>query len=235
MMSAIAGVLFDKDGVFVDFEKTWTPVLRAVAVDVAGGDKVLETELLDVAGFDPVADVFLPGSIWAAGHANDLVGVWLPMLAEFSQQSLLACVTDHCVRAPSHPLLPLEQQREIFKDLKRMGLRLGVATNDSTASAHATVGNFGLADMFDAVMGYDAVANPKPAGDPVTEFAVRTGIEPSQIMMVGDNTHDMECGRAGGAALCVGVLSGNSTRAELEPLADHLLDDISSLSALLRA
>ena len=25
VMSCISGILFDKDGVFVDFEKTWTP------------------------------------------------------------------------------------------------------------------------------------------------------------------------------------------------------------------
>ena len=43
MTGAIAGVLFDKDGVFVDFEKTWTPVLKAIAADAAQGEKALET------------------------------------------------------------------------------------------------------------------------------------------------------------------------------------------------
>ncbi len=58
MTGAIAGVLFDKDGVFVDFEKTWTPALKAIAADAANGDKSLEMRLLDVAGFDSHADTF---------------------------------------------------------------------------------------------------------------------------------------------------------------------------------
>ena len=101
------------------------------------------------------------------------------------------------------------------------------------ASARATVEHFGLADVFDIVLGYDSVANPKPAGDPVLAFAGHGGIAPGAVMMVGDNTHDMHCGRAGGAALCVGVLSGNSTHAELSALADHVIDDISHLPGLL--
>jgi phosphoglycolate phosphatase len=233
MTGAIAGVLFDKDGVFVDFEKTWTPALKAIAADAANGDEILETRLLDVAGFDPHADTFLPGSVWAAGHTDDLVEVWMPLLNGMTPASLVEKVNTHCLRATSHPVFPPDQSRRIFSGLKQLDLTLGVATNDAASSAHATVSAFGLADMFDLVLGYDSVANPKPAGDPLLAFASHTGIEPHRVMMVGDNAHDMQCGRAGGAGLCVGVLSGNSTREQLVPLADHVIDDISHLQVLL--
>ena len=101
------------------------------------------------------------------------------------------------------------------------------------ASAKATVAHFGLSDVFDIVLGYDSVANPKPAGDPVVAFSAHSALQPGQVMMVGDNTHDMHCGRAGGAGVCVGVLSGNSTMAELSRLADHVIADISHLPPLL--
>ena len=142
-------------------------------------------------------------------------------------------VNSHCLQAASHPVFPAEQGIEIFSGLKQLGLALGVATNDAAASARATVTAFGLSDMFDLVLGYDSVANPKPAGDPVLAFAGHTGLEPRCVMMVGDNAHDMQCGRAGGAGLCVGVLSGNSTREQLAPLADHVIEDISHLGSLL--
>lgn len=233
MTGAIAGVLFDKDGVFVDFEKTWTPALKAIAADAAGDDRLLETRLLDVAGFDPHGDTFLPGSIWAAGHTDDLVGVWMPLLNGMSPEILVEKVNAHCLKAASHPVFPVEEGHRIFSGLKQLGLALGVATNDAAASARATVSAFGLADMFDLVLGYDSVANPKPAGDPLLAFAGHTGLEPHRVIMVGDNAHDMQCGRAGGAGLCIGVLSGNSTREELVPLADHVIDDISHLQHLL--
>jgi len=232
-MAQISGILFDKDGVFVNFEKTWTPVLKAIAADLSAGDGAHAHRLLHVAGFDASADRFLPGSIWAAGHADDLVEAWLPMLGGVSKGQLFDVVEGHCVCAAPHPVLSHEEQRRIFETLKAMGLKLGVATNDMAASARATVEHFGLADVFDIVLGYDNVANPKPAGDPVLAFADHTGIVAGAVMMVGDNTHDMHCGRAGGAALCVGVLSGNSTHAELSALADHVIDDISHLPPLL--
>ena len=61
--------------------------------------------------------------------------------------------------------------------------------------------------MFDAAYGYDAVANPKPAPDTILAFCDLTGLKPSEIAMVGDNRHDLEMARAGGAGLAVGVLS----------------------------
>ena len=43
--------------------------------------------------------------------------------------------------------------------------------------------------------------------------------------------HDLEAARAAGA-LAVAVLSGPADRAELAPLADHIVDDIAALPAL---
>jgi phosphoglycolate phosphatase len=232
-MADIQGILFDKDGVFVDFEKTWTPVLKAAAHEIAAGEHSAGERLLQVAGLDPASDRFLPGSIWAAGHADDLVEAWLPLAGGRSRQQLFDLVGAHCVKAEPHPVLVHDDQLRIFSELKRQGLKLGVATNDMEASAKATVAHFGLSDVFDIVLGYDSVANPKPAGDPVVAFSGHTGLLPGAVMMVGDNTHDMHCGRAGGAGVCVGVLSGNSTHAELSALADHVIEDISFLQGLL--
>jgi phosphoglycolate phosphatase len=78
-MAEPGGILFDKDGVFVDFERTWTPVLKAIAAELSQGDAAHAHQLLQVAGFDVAADRFMPGSVWAAGHADDLVaGVAAP-------------------------------------------------------------------------------------------------------------------------------------------------------------
>jgi phosphoglycolate phosphatase len=232
-MKPVKAILFDKDGVFVDFEKTWTPVLKIIAADLGEGrDNCVAGQLLELAGFDPESDRFLPGSVWAAGHADDLVAVWLPMLAGMDRHELYERVELRCVEALPQPVLAAHVQRQIFSDLKAMGLRLGVATNDMAASARATVDRFGLADVFDLVLGYDSVPNPKPAGDPVMVFAEHCNVLPGEVMMVGDNTHDMHCGRAGGAGVVVGVLSGNSSRSQLEPLADHIIDDISHLPRL---
>ena len=50
--------------------------------------------------------------------------------------------------------------------------------------------------------------------------------------MVGDNRHDLEMARAGGAGLAVGVLSGTGTRETLAPMADVILDSIADLPGI---
>ena len=51
----------------------------------------------------------------------------------------------------------------------------------------------------------------------------------SAIAVVGDSPADLAMGRAAGAGLLVGVLSGVGTAADLEPLADLMLPSVAGL------
>jgi phosphoglycolate phosphatase len=119
--------------------------------------------------------------------------------------------------------------------LRGLGMRLGIATNDSIASTTRHLTQLGVLETFDAVICADTVAVPKPAGNMIREFARATGLSPHEIMMIGDNHHDMHEGRNGGAGARVAVLSGNSSRAELADHADHILKDVGELPALLES
>ncbi len=59
-------------------------------------------------------------------------------------------------------------------------------------------------------------------------------LEPAEVIVVGDNRHDIEMGKNANAGLCIGVLTGTSTRADLEGVADLLLDDIAGLPAVIK-
>jgi phosphoglycolate phosphatase len=64
-------------------------------------------------------------------------------------------------------------------------------------------------------------------------FCVRTGLDPAEVAVVGDNGHDLEMGQRAGAGLLIGVLTGTGERTDLTKLADHVLDSIQDLEALL--
>jgi phosphoglycolate phosphatase len=230
---AIRGILFDKDGVFVDFDKTWAPALKVLARDFSEGDAGQEARYLELAGYDPLRDIFVSGSIWAAGNTADLVNAWLPAGSGREKADMAQRIDGYCATCDPAPLLPLEDLRAVFSSLRGEGYVLGVATNDSEISARNTVARFGLEDVFALVMGYDSVVRPKPAGDPVHLFAAHTGFTVTEVAMVGDNLHDAEMARAAGTGLSIGVLSGNSTRQELEPHVDHVIDSIADVAALM--
>ena len=228
-MADIRGILFDKDGTLIDFHATWFALADMMALRAAGDDRARADALLEAAGFDFAAHRFRPDSVLAAGTNEDVVALWYPHVPD-AQRRVLTEEFDKV--AATHTLatpVALPGCRAALSALHAAGYRLGVATNDSTGGAERTLLSLGVAQMFDAAFGYDAVANPKPAPDTVHAFCDLTGLKPAQLAMVGDNRHDLQMARAGGVGLAVAVLSGTGTFESLSPLADVVLDSIADL------
>jgi phosphoglycolate phosphatase len=232
-MSGIKGILFDKDGTLVDFQATWHAIGDLMAMKAARGDRSLANALMDRAGYDHAAGRFRGDSVFAAGTNADIVELWYPDLTEGQRLAMVEHFDLVTAAEGAAQAVPLPGCLDAIAALYDAGYRLGVATNDSTAGAEKTLLALGVAQMFTAAYGYDAVANPKPAPDSVIAFCDLTGLKPSEIAMVGDNRHDLEMGRAGGVGLNVGVLSGTGQRDRLLPLADVVLNSVADLPALL--
>ncbi len=232
---SIRGVLFDKDGTLIDVNATWIPIYRQVlmeqfSIDLAGAEALMER-----VGYDKASNKFKAGSVIAGGTTRQLVDAWWPHLdaaGKAEKARMLDHDYTHLVRDELEPLMPLVP---IFEELRAMGLKLGVATNDSHVSAHAQMGHIGVIAHFEDIIAADTVAVPKPSGNMIRRFAEITGLAPSEIAMVGDNHHDMEEARQGGAGLAIAVLTGNAAHEDIAHLADHTLESIAELPALLKA
>jgi phosphoglycolate phosphatase len=229
----IRGILFDKDGTLVDFQRTWFAIGDLLAMKAAGGDRSKADRLLEIAGYDFANHCFKADSVFAAGTNADIVALWYPDMAPGERAALTVGFDRFTAEEGAAQSVALPGGTEAIAALHARGLRLGVATNDSTGGAEMTLAALGIAQMFDAAYGYDGVANPKPAPDAIYAFCDLTGLKPAQIAMVGDNRHDLEMARAAGAGLAVAVLSGTGTRETLEPMADVVLGSIAELPALL--
>lgn len=231
----IRAVLFDKDGTLIDVNATWIPIYREMLMDIFATDLEGAEALMAKAGYDKAADRFRAGSILAGGTTRQLVEVLWPGIDDTGAADkvrLLDHGYTHLVRERLTPLMPLEP---ILAELRAMGMRLGVATNDSHVSAKAQMAEVGVITHFDGIIAADTVPVPKPSGNMIRSFAEITGIPASAIAMVGDNHHDMEEARNGGAGLAVAVLSGNAAHEDIAHLADHTLASIADLPALLRS
>lgn len=232
-MADIKGILFDKDGTLVDFQKTWYAIADLMALHAAQGDRHKADGLMVKAGYDYEKHRFRGDSVFAAGTNADIVALWYPGLDEMRRREMTVYFDTFTAEQGALQSVPLPGSQDAVAALHRSGFRLGVATNDSTGGAEKTLLALGIAQMFDAAYGYDAVANPKPAPDTIQAFSDLTGLKPSEIAMVGDNRHDLEMAKAGGAGLAVGVLSGTGTRESLAPLADVVLESIAELPGYL--
>lgn len=235
MAVAIRGVLFDKDGTLLDFERTWAPVSRACAERVARRPEQVDA-LLDAVGHDPQTDRFRPGSAIVAGTAVDVAEGFAGVLQDGRTVADLTQVVDATFLSEAgRCAVAIDGLARTVQALRDRGYTLGVATSDNTASAEAALAVLGLRKHFAFVCGYDAGHGGKPGPGMVLGFCAATGLPPEAVAVVGDSTHDLEMARAAGAGLAVGVLTGPATRLELAGLADMVLDSAASLPELLAA
>jgi phosphoglycolate phosphatase len=228
------GIVFDKDGTLLDFNKTWLPIYKIAALKISENDVGLADQLLQRHGFNSDLQRFTGGSLLAAGNNREIAEAWakqcdkIDLVEQISIELNQIFQEEGSIKSTAvHQLVPT------LKTLKSMGLVMGVATADSYQGILNTLNAFNVLDQFDFLAGYDSGYGIKPGGGMVTAFCQYTDLPREKIIVVGDNRHDIEMGRNAKAGLCVGVLTGTSNRAELESIADLVLNDISELPAFL--
>jgi phosphoglycolate phosphatase len=229
---AIRGVLLDKDGTIIDYWKTWVPINRKVALHVAGGNRALADELLRLGGHDPATDRVTPGTPLAAGGVADIAEAFAAH-PQVAAASAIAAGIERIFRegGAEHSVL-IDGVRETLAELKRRGFCIGLATNDSEGGLQASLAQHDILDLFDFRAGCDSGFGAKPDPRVVRAFCRTAGCGLGEVAVVGDAVHDLAMGRAAGAGLTIGVLSGTSARADLEGYADRIVGSVSDLLGL---
>jgi len=228
---AIRGILFDKDGTLIDYERTWVPIHREVALYAAGGDAALAAELLRRHGQDPDTDAVIAGSVLAAGSIDDIAEAFAAQLGARTPPNLAAGIDRVYSQGGARHAVLIEGTLDTIAELKRRGFRLGVATNDSIGGLEASLGRHGILELFDFTAGCDSGFGGKPDPRMAHGFCKAVGLAAREMAMVGDAVHDLAMGRAAGAGLNIGVLSGTSLREDLQDFADLILGSVNDLLA----
>jgi HAD superfamily hydrolase (TIGR01549 family) len=186
---AIAGILFDMDGVVVHQRLDFPAIKR---------------------------------EIW-----GDTDGFILERMATLGGEALARAeaILERHETAAAMGATAMDGVLSFFAWMEARRLRRGLVTRNSRKSVEIVLERLGL--RFDAVVTRED-APPKPAPDPVLLACRRIGLQPAQVLFVGDYEFDMLSGRRAGAGTVL-------LRGETQRSSEHADLAVDSLADLRRA
>ncbi|HZQ61565.1 MAG TPA: HAD-IA family hydrolase [Casimicrobiaceae bacterium] len=175
-------IVFDWDGTLAD-----STVIIASSIQRACGDLGL-----------PVPDDRAARHVIGLGLADALRYV-APTLPEERYPELSLRYRDHYLaRDPEIPLF--EGAAELLRELRAAGYLLGVATGKSRRGLDRALDQQGLRELFHHTRCADE-GRPKPDPDMLHCLMERSRVAPSQTLMIGDTSHDVELAHNAGAGI----------------------------------
>ncbi len=226
VLENIEGIVFDKDGTLFDFSASWCVWCDRLIAELSDGNNQLAANLAHSIGYDNISRTFATGALVIGGAADETANALAEQLPNTSIDTIHK-IGNKCL--VDLPLVPVTGLDSLLVSFKASGFKLGVATNDSEASAITQLSQCGIKHHFDFICGYDSGFGSKPAAGMIDAFCKATDLHPSKVAMIGDSLHDLHAGKAAGVGLKVGVLTGPALEAELSESADIVLKDISHL------
>ncbi len=223
----IKAIAFDKDGTLLDYEALWLPVARGALEGLladSGRDIPLEDLMNAIEAYAGIRGVLCHGTY------GDIAGRLQPLLGEVTaaqvETAFVAAMPQGQVR-PTCDDLP-----GVLTALRQRGLKLALITSDSDVGAALGMKALGIYDLLDRVYADDGVHPSKPDPYHMHRFCRDFGLQPAEVLMVGDTASDMAFARRSGA-VAVAVAKTEADRAVVAPVADVVLPDVSHLPAYL--
>ncbi len=226
---AIQAVLFDKDGTLIDYHKSWEPTNRRAAALASGGDAELALRLLERGGTDPRSGITRAGSLLAAGNTREIAQSWIEAGSPYDLASLITEL-DALFTEAAGAAVPVTDLARLFEGLAERGIAIGIASSDSETAIRRLLRLFEADRYVRFVAGYDSGHGVKPGPGMLLGFSEAVEVPPERIAVVGDNLHDLEMARSGGAGLRIGVLTGTGDEATLATLAHLCLPSIADVA-----
>lgn len=235
-------IVFDKDGVLIDFNHLWGKrAEKAVSTLIRNCGEIdgMSTELYQKLGIDPQTNQVIRGGLLAMASNVEVCDLAASVL---SGHGLSRPEADSLVRENFTPVMgatpeieeiqPVLNLPDLFVQLEQAGIRIAIVTSDDRHSTIRTLEYLAVdPSTILLVCGDDAITS-KPAPDAIRYISEQTGINPADMMVVGDTIYDMQMGVDAGVGYCVGVLGGAGDPGVLAAHADVLVETIAELSII---
>ena len=118
-------------------------------------------------------------------------------------------------------LIEFDGVSDFFRELRQRGIGVGISTGFPREILDPIISSLGWAELIDVSVAASEVAEGRPAPDMIFRAldiynkASRLDLNPDQVAIAGDTESDMKAGVSAGAAIVLGVTSGQHSEAEL--------------------
>ena len=240
IVDGIELVIFDRDGTLIDLYWYWSNMIELRSRLICNSLKIDNKHkegLMHVMGIDKQGQKIRPGGPVGLMKREYVMQVAVDYLTSNGWSDALKTCTYAFAEADklSYGMLgdivkPLKGLFELFDKLEQGACKIAIATTDTTDRAKLTMDSLGLLHRLGFVAGHDSVEHGKPAPDMINLIRDKLGAGRSNTIMVGDALTDVDMGINAKIRASVGVLSGLTSRKEMEKRTKYIINDISELN-----
>ncbi len=239
----IKSLVFDKDGVLLSLTATWLPVIEALADHTIsrlpeGHSDITAADLLASIGVDMVSGQIDPAGVFARDSIVAIQSVWqkhLPTVmfdlqSDIGYQAEIEALMLRLVRGKS---VSKGDIKTPLGKLYAAGFQLSLLTNDNEVSARQNLSDLGISKLFSTVVGADSGHGVKPEPDGLLYCCAANGVDPSQVLMIGDTRADYGAAIAAGVADFICIADDIAERPDPDIKPENVIADLTALPALL--
>lgn len=125
--------------------------------------------------------------------------------------------------------------REMLEFLKSRGILLAIFTGKGKRTALITLEKIGIKNFFDLVVTGSDVQNHKPSAEGIRKVMQRFGLQPEQVLMVGDAVSDVKAAHEAGVQIAAVLWDSYGKENVLKMEVDYLFHSVTELVAWLRS
>lgn len=214
---AFRAIIFDLDGVLADSEPWWNQI---------------DAQLLKEYGAD-----------YHGEYHEEVLGVSYPIAIEFYKKAFnISAPTEEMMKrrgeiateffATRVGLFPATMS--VLEELRKMNVRLALATSSVSASARPFLDRHQLTQFFDVIVTGDEIFLGKPAPDIYLHTAKKLGVAANECLVIEDSLSGIAAARAANMRVAAIPDRRFVDPREYEKQADYLLNDLSEIPALVR-
>ncbi len=212
MLSGVRAVIFDLDGTLIPSMEIWEQI---------------DVEFLGKYGYEVPEDLkkCIEGMSFRETAEYFAARFDLPLTVPEIEQTWLLMSREKYLEIPLK-----EGAGEFLKELKRRGIRAGIASSNSMELVESVLNSHGIRELFDTVQTCAAVEHGKPEPDVYLHTAEQLGIQPQNCLVFEDVPMGILAGKRAGMAVCA-VEDTFSSRQEAEKraLADYYIRSYADL------